>query len=144
MSGAGLFPNVLLGLQFTIGMLALVAIVATVLSFVGLFTLVSLNLISRNKEIGVRKVLGAETLQLFMMINQPFFIIFCIASILGSILGYYLSNMLMGSIWAYHFVPNGVTFIIPVLVAFVTALITVYKQTYSTAQVNPVDLLRYE
>ncbi|MEM6814503.1 MAG: FtsX-like permease family protein, partial [Bacteroidota bacterium] len=46
---------------------------ALILSSIGLYTLVSLNMIKRVKEIGVRKVLGATIQQILVLMNKQFF-----------------------------------------------------------------------
>jgi len=74
------------------------AIVSVLLSLIGLYTLVSLTIIKKTKEIGIRKVLGAPIINLVYVINRDFILIILIASVLGSGLGYYLSDMLMASI----------------------------------------------
>ncbi len=53
------------------------------LSATGLFTLVSLNIIRRTKEIGVRKVLGASVVNITRIVNTEFVIILFLASMLG-------------------------------------------------------------
>ena len=73
-----------------------------ILSAIGLFSLVSLNIIKRMKEIGIRKVLGASIANIAKNLSREFLIILSIASILGSVAGYYMSKMLMASIWAYY------------------------------------------
>jgi ABC-type antimicrobial peptide transport system permease subunit len=79
-------------------MFIFLGLVATILSAIGLFSLVSLNIIKRMKEIGVRKVLGASLPHIVNIINKEFLIILLFASVLGSVAGYFMADMLMGSI----------------------------------------------
>ncbi|MDN5201321.1 ABC transporter permease [Fulvivirgaceae bacterium BMA10] len=120
------------------------SVIAIILSAIGLFTLVSLNIISRIKELGIRKVLGATIGHLAGLINKQFVIILIIASFFGAIAGYYLTDMLMGSIYAVHIDMNIVSFIVPVIVTFVLAAITIGGKVYNAAAQNPVESLRYE
>jgi ABC-type antimicrobial peptide transport system permease subunit len=62
-------------------MFAFLGAVALILSVTGLFTLVSLNIIKKMKEIGVRKVLGASTWNITSVVNREFVIILLIASV---------------------------------------------------------------
>ncbi len=76
-------------------MFAFLGVVALILSVTGLFTLVSLNIIKKMKEIGVRKVLGASTWNITSVVNREFVIILLIASVGGGALGWWLSALLM-------------------------------------------------
>lgn len=83
-------------------MFVFLGVVALMLSATGLFTLVSLNIIKKMKEIGVRKVLGASVGNITKVINTEFVIILLIASVLGGFLGAWMAGMLMQSIWKYY------------------------------------------
>ncbi|MEO1099983.1 MAG: FtsX-like permease family protein, partial [Bacteroidota bacterium] len=72
------------------------------LSASGLFAMVSLNIIKRTKEIGVRKVLGASISNIAKKLNQQFAIILLLAALGGSLLSYFLLDILMGSIWEFY------------------------------------------
>ena len=120
------------------------AIVSIILSLVGLYTLVSLKIIKKTREIGIRKVLGAPVTKLIRLINREFIIIILIASILGSAFGYYLSEMLMGSIWTIYMTPSIVSFVVPVLLILVISIITLSGKVYKAATRNPVDSIKYE
>lgn len=118
--------------------------VAIVLSAIGLFSLVSLNIIKKMKEIGVRKVLGASIGNIVKNISKEFIIILSFASLLGSIGGYFMAKMLMSSIWTYY-VPIGIlVIIVSVLILFVVSGITIGGKVIKAASFNPVDTLRDE
>jgi len=120
------------------------AIVAVILSLVGLYTLVSLNIIKKTKEIGIRKVLGASILNLTKLINRDFMIILLVSSIFGSALGYYLAEMLLSSIWTVYLDASIWSFVIPVVLILVVSLITLSGKVYQAATRNPVDSIKYE
>lgn len=118
--------------------------IAVVLSAIGLFSLVTLNIIKKMKEIGVRKVLGASVLNIVRKISKEFVIILSIASFLGSVGGYFMAKLLMASIWAYY-VPIGLaTLLISVLILFIVSGFTISGKVLRAASVNPVDTLRDE
>ena len=127
-----------------ITMFLFLGIIATILSATGLFTLVSLNIIKRMKEIGVRKVLGASIMNIATNLNRQFFIILTIAAVLGAALGSYLGDKLMGQVWAYHVPMNIPSGIMAVVLMLIFSLITVGYKVYSAATVNPVNTLRSE
>jgi len=125
-------------------MFVFLGIVALMLSATGLFTLVSLNIIKRMKEIGVRKVLGASVGNIARVINTEFVIILLIASILGSYAGSLLSEMLMDSIWDFYQSATSFTFIISASILFSISALTIGFKIYSTATMNPTKTLRDE
>jgi len=119
-------------------------IIAMMLSVTGLFTLVSLNIIKRMKEIGVRKVLGASVGNITRIVNTEFVIILLLASALGSWASYAMCNMLMSSIWRYYQGVNAVTFVSAISLLFVVSFITIGYKIFSVATMNPVNTLRDE
>jgi len=118
--------------------------IATILSATGLFTLVSLTIIKRMKEIGVRKVLGASIGNIAKNLNRQFFIILIISAIAGAGLGSWLGSLLMGSIWAYHMPMNIPSAIMSVIFMLLISVVTVGFKVYRAASVNPVKTLRSE
>jgi putative ABC transport system permease protein len=120
------------------------AIIATLLSLIGMYNLVSLDIIRRTKEIGIRKIQGASVPLLMFLVSRKFLIVLIIASILGCAGGYYMSNMLMDSIWDY-FVKIGAGILISAfLIMWVATLSTISFKVVMAALKNPVDSLRYE
>lgn len=118
--------------------------VALVLSAIGLFSLVSLNIIKKMKEIGVRKVLGASVPNIIRNISKEFFIILSIASLLGSAGGYFMADMLMSSIWTYY-VPIGfLAFVLSITILFFVSSVTIGGKVMRAASLNPAHTLRDE
>lgn len=125
-------------------MFLFLAVIAVVLSAIGLFTLVSINIQSRTKEIGIRKVLGASVGKIAFLVNRPFLIIVGIGAIVGAGNGVFVSKLLMGSIWTYHVTPGVLSALVPILVILLVALVSVSGKVVKAAQRNPVESLRYE
>ena len=118
--------------------------VAVILSAIGLFSLVTLNIIKKMKEIGVRKVLGASVLNIAKNISKEFAVILAIASLLGSVGGYFLAKMFMASIWTYYVPIEFVTIILSVFILFIVSALTIGGKVLKAARFNPVDTLRDE
>ncbi len=125
-------------------MFVFLGIVALILSATGLFTLVSLNIIKRMKEIGVRKVLGASIANITRIINTEFAVILLIASILGSLASYFLVDILMDSIWDYYQSTTSITFAVSVFLMFTVSAVAIGYKVFSAASMNPVNTLRDE
>jgi putative ABC transport system permease protein len=125
-------------------MFTFLGVVALILSISGLFTLVSLNIAKRLKEVAVRKVLGASIGSIAVKLNMQFIIIILIAIVFSSALSYYMIGGLMGSIWAYHIDISAFIFIASGVVFLVISVLTVGTKVYGAAAANPVDSLRNE
>jgi len=115
-----------------------------ILSSIGLFSLVSLNVIKRTKEIGIRKVLGASIPRIVRNLSLEFVIIISIASVLGSVSGYFLAYMMMDTIWKYHLPVEYTPFVLSVIILFGVSALTVGWRIISAASVNPAHSLRNE
>ena len=121
-----------------LGMLALI------LSSIGLYTLVSLNVIKRVKEIGVRKVLGASINQILVLMNKQFFWLLLIFAMIGSVLSYLAIDTLMASIFAVYQAINVFTVLAPFILLMFIAVFIASSRIFRTAIKNPVESLRYE
>ncbi len=120
------------------------AVIAIVLSSIALYTLVSLNILRRIKEIGVRTVLGSSHFGVNMLISRPFMVIVLLASISGGLGGYFLSKMLLDSLWPVRVPISVVSIAFPVLFMLLLAYIIISVKIYLTLSRNPVESLRYE
>src|SRR5690349_8998110 len=75
-------------------------ILGGLLSASGIFSLASLNIAKRTKEIGIRKALGASVSNVVLLLNREFIIILSFAAVGGSVGGYFITKLLLGSIYA--------------------------------------------
>lgn len=125
-------------------MFVFLGIVALLLSATGLFTLVSLNIIKKMKEIGVRKVLGASTGNITRVINTEFVIILLFACLLGGPLGWFMSAALMDSIWDYYQEVTITSILISSVILFIASAISIGYKVFNTTKLNPTNVLRME
>ncbi|WP_424962530.1 FtsX-like permease family protein [Ekhidna sp.] len=117
---------------------------ALILSSIGLYTLVSLNIIKRVKEIGVRKVLGASVNQIMVLMNKQFFWLLLIFAMVGSVLSYLAIDALMASIFAVYQAISVFTVLAPFILLMFIAVFIASSRIFRTAIKNPVESLRYE
>ncbi|MFY0628413.1 MAG: ABC transporter permease [Reichenbachiella sp.] len=129
--------NVVIMFSF-LGMLALV------LSAIGLFTLVSLSVQKRTKEIGIRKVLGASIFTIINLLNRNFLFMLIAASVLGTAAAYFAIDGLIASIFSYYKEIDVPTMLVPIVVIFIISLIVSASRIFQSAKRNPVESLRYE
>ncbi|MEJ7586263.1 MAG: ABC transporter permease [Ferruginibacter sp.] len=119
------------------------AAIIILLSASGLFALVSLNILRRNQEIGVRKVLGASIANLMALITKDFVYILLTAFIIGSALGYLIINkIIFHFIYVYHADIGPDAFVITLLIILLSCFITVGLKVFTAANSNPVNSLK--
>src|SRR5258706_5370474 len=117
---------------------------AALMTAIGLYTRVSLNIVKKMKEIGVRKVLGASVANIAGVINFEFIVNLGIATLIGGALGFLAANWLMDVIWEYYLKMNLVTLAWSVIAMVFIAVCAVGYKTISTASLNPTKTLRDE
>ncbi|GAB5522902.1 MAG: ABC transporter permease [Roseivirga sp.] len=121
-----------------------VSIVTLLISALGLYAMVYMNIQSRIKEFGVRKVLGASVSHILYLLNRQVVIMLVIASVLGVIAGHFVIGMILDIVYAYHKDIELNNYIWPVLIIFFIAFIAIGFRVYSSARQNPVEQLRME
>jgi ABC-type antimicrobial peptide transport system permease subunit len=119
------------------------AIVTILLSSSGLFALVSLNILRRSREVGMRKVLGASAMSIMQLIAKDFIYLLLSGFVLGSTIGYLIMhNIVFRYIFAYHPPIGPGAFITALLVLLFACLSTVGYRIFSAARNNPVAVLK--
>ncbi len=109
----------------------------------GLFGLASFIARQRTKEIGIRKVLGADRAQILLIMVRDFLILVLIAVIFASAIAWCaMSEWLEGFAFATDM--PWYAFVIAGLSAFLMALIATSYQSLRVSKANPVEALRYE
>ena len=120
------------------------AIIASILSLTGMYNLVSIDILKRTKEIGIRKIQGASLLTICWIASRKFTFVLIIASFIGCTGGYLLSNSLLDSIWDYFIDIKIITLVFSSLILFAATFFTVLYKIIAAAMQNPVESLRYE
>lgn len=119
-------------------------ILGGLLSGSGIFSLASLNIAKRTKEIGIRKALGASVANVVALLNKEFVIILSISVILGSVAGYFLTKALLDEIYAYHITIQFIWVFLCASAVFVIGIATTTSTILQAARSNPVKTLRSE
>jgi ABC-type antimicrobial peptide transport system permease subunit len=78
------------------------------------------------------------------LISKPFLIIVGISTISGGIGGYYLSAMLLDSLWPLRVPISTESFAIPIALVIILAYAIISFKVFITMRRNPVESLRYE
>jgi len=119
------------------------AALATLISCLGLFGLAMFTAAKRKKEIGLRKVLGANAFQLLRLLSDDFTKMVGIALIIGLPISYLLVEMWLGT-FAFHIDLQWYVFFGAGCLALLIAWITVAIQLGKTVRLNPIESLREE
>jgi ABC-type antimicrobial peptide transport system permease subunit len=120
------------------------ATLAIVLSCLGLFGLVSLNVTAKKKDFSIKKVLGAGNLEMAKGVNQQYIWILIIATIIGAPLSYFVMIQFMDSVYDYHIPVQWTSIAMGVVAIFLIAFLTVLSLIVKVIRDNPVDALRTE
>jgi len=116
---------------------------AIFISCLGLLGLAMFTAEQRVKEIGIRKVLGANLASLFTLLSAEFIWLVLIAFLIATPITWYAMNKWLVN-FAYHIPLNGWIFAASGVLIILVALVTVSFQTLKAALVNPVKSLRSE
>jgi putative ABC transport system permease protein len=120
------------------------ALIALILSSMGLFGLASININKRTKEIGIRKVLGANVLSLLNLMNTQFLKLLIISTIIASPLSYLMIKSMMDNMHKFHIPITAGQFVLTFILILFTAITTISALIYRAANINPVETLKYE
>ena len=119
------------------------SLLSLIIVLLGIFGMVSLSINKREKEVGVRKVLGASIANISALFIKEFIVILGISILIACPLVYLLMKQWLAN-YAYRITIDFNPFLIGVLsIAGITILLIVL-QTLKTAISNPVDALRSE
>lgn len=124
-------------------LLSVLSYVCVFISLLGLLGLSAFSAVQRTKEIGIRKVLGANLSGVLILLSKDIVLLVLLASVIAMPLGWYvIDGWLEG--FAYrapfnYWLMATITFAAMMFVIIVTAF-----QSWKTVTANPVDSLKYE
>jgi putative ABC transport system permease protein len=124
-------------------MLWIFTLMAIIVGCMGLFALAAFSAEQRTKEIGIRKVLGANAIGIIIMLSKTFLKPVLIASLIAFPLAWWAMNKWLED-FAYRINIGWSVFIIATVIALLIAWITVSFQAIKLAVINPVKSLRTE
>jgi len=119
------------------------AVLAIVISCMGLFAISVLVMTQRTREIGVRKVLGASVTSIVTLLSKDFVKLVLLSVIIASPVAWYLMEQWLQN-YAYRIHINIGIFIGAAVIAVLVAVVTVSVQSIRAALMNPVKSIRTE
>jgi len=119
------------------------SLLSILIVLLGIYALVSHNMVARTKEIGIRKVMGGTTSGMMILIYSSTLIWTMIGSVLAIPLSYFYLKAWLNDfsvrIPVYWWI-----FMCSILVVALFQTLLTLGQTHRTARRNPVEALRYE
>ena len=119
------------------------AIMAIVVGCMGLFGLAAFSAEQRTKEIGIRKVLGADVFNIVGLLSKNFLLLVLIASVIAFPVAWWAMKAWLDD-FPYRVEISWWIFGIAIIAALFIAMITVSFQSIKAATANPVKSLRTE
>ena len=116
---------------------------AIFLSSLGLFGLASFMMNRREKEIGIRKVLGASMIDIVVLFLREYISLLIAACLIAMPVAYYAITLWLQN-FAYRISPHPLYFILAGVFALSIALATISYQTIRAAHTSPANTLRTE
>jgi ABC-type antimicrobial peptide transport system permease subunit len=119
------------------------AIIAVLISCLGLFGLVTFAVETKTKEIGIRKVLGASVGNIVYLLSNEFLVLVGIAMLIAFPLAYYLLNRMLLD-FAFRINIDAWIFVFAGIITLVLTIITVGFQAIRAATANPIKAIKSE
>jgi putative ABC transport system permease protein len=126
-----------------VSLLGAIAILAILISCLGLLGMATYATESRMKEISIRKVLGSTNGSLIYLLSKGYVMILVISILIAVPAAYFINNLWLEQL-AYHVSIDITTILLGVVALIVFGTITIGSQTWRAAFVNPVDNLKSE
>jgi ABC-type antimicrobial peptide transport system permease subunit len=118
-------------------------LLAIIISCLGLIGLSSFMTGRRTKEIGIRKINGAKSNEIFSLLSKEYIIWVMISIIIACPVAWFAMHKWLQN-FAYRINVKWWVFALAGVIALVIAFLTVSWQSYRAASKNPVEALRYE
>jgi putative ABC transport system permease protein len=116
---------------------------AIMISCLGLFGLAAFTTEQRTKEISIRKVLGASTEGIVIMLSKQFTRLVFLSILIAVPTGYYAAQQWLSN-FAYRTPLNASIFILAGCLGIVLSFLTVSFHAIRASKTNPADTLKYE
>ena len=137
------YNKLYVGEQRSSALFTIAATLAILLACLGLFGLAAFTTVQRTKEIGIRRVLGANITSITMLIAKNFLLMIGIAIIIAIPLAWYAGTQWLQD-FAFRIPVQGWVFIAAAAATVLIALATVGFHSVRSALANPVKSLRTE
>lgn len=129
--------------RFNLFLLGIFAIVALILAGTGIYAVISYSVAQRTHELGIRRALGAQQLDVLKLVVGSSLKIVLIGVVLGLVGAYILTRMLSNLLYGIS-VTDPSTFVSMSLLLIIIALLASYIPARRATKVDPMIALRSE
>lgn len=131
------------GFRDILAIVTYAGVLTIIMACLGMLGMAMQAIQTRNKEMGIRKILGAESWQITLLLSRLFLNLIVIAICLGIPLGYFASNLILQN-FAYQISISPL--LILSVISFILLLtgVIIGSQTIRAASVNPLKFLRHD
>ena len=119
------------------------SVLAIIIGCLGLFGLAAFTTEQRSKEIGIRKVLGATSRQVVVLLTSKYLRLVALSSVVGMPLAIILVNQWLQK-FEYRIQPDVFFYVMPVILIVMLVTATVGFEAFRAASANPVDSIKSE
>ena len=131
------------GIFDLVSILGFISFLAIGIACLGLLGMATYTAERKTKEVGIRKILGAEYFSIALLLSKGFLRMLLVSVLIGAPLSYFINNL-----WLQRF-PTRVEFGLGTVLSgtailLVLGLITIGSQTIRASKRNPVDALKME
>lgn len=116
---------------------------AVLISCLGLFGLSGINAVNRTREIGIRKVMGANARAILTLLNKEFVILTTVAYILAAPVAWYGIQQWLSS-FKYRIEIGPDLFLISLAAGLCIVLATISYHALKALRINPAEILKHE
>ena len=125
------------------GLLKYFTILAVIIACLGLYGLSSYSAERRTNEVGIRKVMGADSFIVMYTLSKEFLLLIIISIVIALPIGWIIVEKLLKQ-FAYRIDMNMAVFIALATGSIVIAMLTVSFQAYKASGINPAEALKIE
>jgi putative ABC transport system permease protein len=118
-------------------------LISLLITCAGLLALTFYSSQIRTKEIGIRKVHGARSIDIIFLLSVEYSRLLIIAILMAFPVSYYIMIKWLQN-FVYRINPAWWIFMVTLVATFLLVFMTIFWQTWRTARRNPVEALRYE
>ncbi|MFA8343035.1 MAG: ABC transporter permease [Rhodothermaceae bacterium] len=124
-------------------LMSIFALLAIIIAALGLLGLVTFSIERKTKEIGIRKVMGANTFSIFHLLTKDYFILILCSILVSLPLSYYVIQLWISG-YAYKTDFSFWAFLLSGTICTSIVLIIILFQTLKTSSINPIEIIKYE
>jgi ABC-type antimicrobial peptide transport system permease subunit len=119
------------------------ALLAVIISCLGLYGLVSFMVVQKTREVGIRKVLGASVGHIVYMLSKEYVLLVIISFALAAPVGWWIMQNWLQE-FAYKVSLGPAVFLVALVISVIIAFVAVGYKSLKAATGNPVNSLRSE